>query len=32
MATPRMRKDSNPDLRRQIQVPAPAIEQIEARL
>jgi hypothetical protein len=30
MATPRMRKDGNPDLRRQTQLPAPAIEEIQA--
>lgn len=32
MATPRKRKDSNPDLRRQTQLPNPAIEQIEAQI
>lgn len=32
MATPRMRKDGNPDLRRQTQLPAPAIEEIEAQI
>lgn len=32
MARPRPWKDSNPDLRRRSQVPAPAIEEIEQRL